>query len=532
MDYLLVLYTTFNIIYNKLRRLLMYKIQKISTLVSIAILSSTFSGVAMSNTMGGVVNVAIIGEADTLDPMMSSKDVVGTVTQHIYETLFTFDSSWAPAPLLADGMPDVSSDGLTYTIKIRQGVNFHDGSSMDSADVVDSLNRWLSVASRGKSIASKVDSVSALDSHTVEIKLNSVYSALLSLMSMNNAAAVIYPQENIQGDDLAAPIGTGPYKVGEYKADQYLQLVRYDGYSSSDAPIDGAAGSRAAYLDEINFIPVGDGSTRLEGLLSGQFDFAESIAAESYARLESSSKAEPVLLAPYGWPMWVINHKKGIMTNLNVRKALQAALPAEEMLYAAFGDEKFYKADGALYPEGFIWNSDAGLENYGTGDIKKASAFLKASNYDGSPLRILTSKQYMWHFKTAEVAKVYLEQAGFKVQMDVVDWATLGQRRNNPDLWDVFLSHSPYIPEPSLNGTMQATYRSGWTNGEKEYLMSKFTSVTDTAERVAIWSQIQDNYFEDVGFIKLGSFNSLRGKSQSLKGVPETPWPFFWNAYK
>ena len=510
----------------------MYRTNKIATLASIALLSSSFSGIAMSNTMGGAVNVAIIGEADTLDPMISSKDVVGTVTQHIYETLFTFDGSWAPAPLLAESMPEVSSDGLTYTIKIRQGVNFHDGSSMDSADVVDSLNRWLSIASRGKSVASKVDSVSALDSHTVQIQLNEVYSPLLSLMSMNNAAAVIYPQENIKGADLAAPIGTGPYKVNEYKADQYLQLVRYDGYSSSTSAIDGASGPRERYLDEINFIPVGDVSTRLEGLLSGQFDFAESIAAESYDRLDSSSNAEPVLLAPYGWPMWVINHKKGIMTDLNVRKALQSALPAEDMLYAAFGDEKFYKADGALYPEGFVWNSDAGLENYGSGDTNKANGFLKSSSYDGSPLRILTSKQYMWHFKTAEVAKVYLEQAGFNVQMDVVDWATLGQRRNNPDLWDVFLSHSPYIPEPSLNGTMQSTYRAGWTNGEKEYLMSQFTSVTDTTERAAIWAQIQENYFNDVGFIKLGSFNSLRGKSVALKGVPETPWPFFWNAYK
>ena len=510
----------------------MYRTNKIATLASIALLSSSFSGIAMSNTMGGAVNVAIIGEADTLDPMISSKDVVGTVTQHIYETLFTFDGSWAPAPLLAESMPEVSSDGLTYTIKIRQGVNFHDGSSMDSADVVDSLNRWLSIASRGKSVASKVDSVTALDSHTVQIQLNAVYSPLLSLMSMNNAAAVIYPQENIKGADLAAPIGTGPYKVNEYKADQYLQLVRYDGYSSSTSAIDGASGPRERYLDEINFIPVGDVSTRLEGLLSGQFDFAESIAAESYDRLDSSSNAEPVLLAPYGWPMWVINHKKGIMTDLNVRKALQAALPAEDMLYAAFGDEKFYKADGALYPEGFVWNSDAGLENYGSGDTNKANGFLKSSSYDGSPLRILTSKQYMWHFKTAEVAKVYLEQAGFNVQMDVVDLATLGQRRNNPDLWDVFLSHSPYIPEPSLNGTMQSTYRAGWTNGEKEYLMSQFTSVTDTAERAAIWAQIQENYFNDVGFIKLGSFNSLRGKSVALKGVPETPWPFFWNAYK
>ena len=163
----------------------MYKTKKIATLVSIALLSSTFSGAALSANMGGSVNVAIIGEADTLDPMISSKDVVGTVTQHIYETLFTFDGSWAPAPLLADGMPDVSGDGLTYTIKIRKGVNFHDGSSMDSADVVDSLNRWLSIASRGKSVAGKVDSVSALDSHTVQIQLNEVYSPLLSLMSMN-----------------------------------------------------------------------------------------------------------------------------------------------------------------------------------------------------------------------------------------------------------------------------------------------------------------------------------------------------------
>ena len=85
----------------------MYRTNKIATLASIALLSSSFSGIAMSNTMGGAVNVAIIGEADTLDTMISSKDVVGTVTQHIYETLFTFDGSWAPAPLLAESMPEV-----------------------------------------------------------------------------------------------------------------------------------------------------------------------------------------------------------------------------------------------------------------------------------------------------------------------------------------------------------------------------------------------------------------------------------------
>ena len=98
------------------------------------------------------IDVAIIGEADTFDPMMSTKDVVSIVTQHFVETLYTFDANWNIAPLLATTLPEISDDGLVYKIGIREGVTFHDGSSMDSADVVASLKRWLDVASRGKGV--------------------------------------------------------------------------------------------------------------------------------------------------------------------------------------------------------------------------------------------------------------------------------------------------------------------------------------------------------------------------------------------
>ena len=101
---------------------------------------------------GGAANLAMIGEPQSLDPMASTADLVGTIMQHVYETLYTFDSKWNAIPMLADGMPRVSADGLTYSINIRKGVKLHSGRDLDAQDVVASLKRWMDMAPRGKSI--------------------------------------------------------------------------------------------------------------------------------------------------------------------------------------------------------------------------------------------------------------------------------------------------------------------------------------------------------------------------------------------
>ena len=163
-------------------------------------------------------------------------------------------------------------------------------------------------------------------------------------------------------------------------------------------------------------------------------------------------------------------------------------------------------------------------------DQAKAAELLQSASYDGTPLRILTSRQYEFHFKMAEVAKVALEAAGFQVQMDVVDWATLGQRRNDPALWDIYITHSPFLPEPALTSLYSKTSRLGWSNPEKDAILAEFTSVTDSTERKELFAQLQNQVFEDVGFIKIGGFNALMGAKKGLKGVTATPWPFFWNA--
>jgi peptide/nickel transport system substrate-binding protein len=155
---------------------------------------------------------------------------------------------------------------------------------------------------------------------------------------------------------------------------------------------------------------------------------------------------------------------------------------------------------------------------------------LEKAGYDGTPLRILTSRQYEFHFKMAEVAKQALEAAGFTVEMDVVDWATLGQRRNDPALWDIYITHSPFLPEPALTSLYSPTSRLGWANEEKDAILTEFTTETDPERRKELFAQLQQQVFEDVGFIKIGGFNALSGIRAGVEGVTATPWPFFWNA--
>ena len=487
------------------------------------------AALAVPATAQSTLDIAIIGEADTFDPMMSTKDVVSIVTQHFVETLFTFDGSWAVAPLMATELPGISADGLTYVIGIRDGITFHDGSTMDSADVVASLNRWVAVSPRGKGVADKIASITATGDHEVTIQMSEPYSPLLSLLAFSNSAAVVYPEEII-AETIENVVGTGPYQIAEHVPDQYLQLTRFDGYVSRAEPSSGPSGARQQLADEIRFVPVPDANTRVEGLLSGQFDFADGLPSESYARIEASDKADPLLLRPFGWPIFAINHKAGLLTDLQTRQALQAALPIDDMLFAAFGDDNFFVVDGPMYPEGWSWRNDAGVENYNQNDQARAGDILKATGYDGTPLRILTSRQYEFHFKMAEVAKLSLEQAGFAVEMNVVDWATLGQQRNDPALWDVYITHSPFLPEPALTSLYNSSSRLGWDDEQKDAILAQFTTETDAAKRQELFAQLQQRLFDDVGFIKIGGFNALMGHRQGLTGVTPTPWPFFWNA--
>ncbi len=479
---------------------------------------------AAAPAAGSVLSIATIGEPPTLDPMLSTADLVGTLTQHVFETLFAFGTDWTITPLLAASLPDISADGTTYTIALRQDVTFHDGSPMTQADVLASLQRWLGSATRGRQAAATVASIAPAGEHAIRIALQQPYAPLLSLLAFNNSAAIVMPAGKQGGS-----IGTGPYRIGEHKPDQYLQLLRHPAYR----PLPGTAafygGARHALVDELRFLPVPDPDTRVAGALAGQYDYVDTLSVEAFPRIDASKLARPVVLKPFGWPVLAMNTKQGPLANLALRRAIQQALSPDDMMAAAFGSTQFYEATGDMYPPGFPWHTDAGVARYGQADPDRAAAMAKAAGYAGAKIRLLASKQYDFHYKIAQVAVEYLKQAGFAVDFQITDWATLTQRRTDPALWEIYVTHSPFLPEPALNSYMIEDSPGWWVSPRKRAAVAAFNGATDPARRAALFAEIQTLIYDEAPVFKVGNFNALSARSTRLQGFTPAPWPFFWN---
>ncbi|PYM53574.1 MAG: hypothetical protein DMD79_26170, partial [Candidatus Rokuibacteriota bacterium] len=126
---------------------------------------------AQTPKRGGVLRVAVLGDPPTLDSHWTTANFVEIITQHIYEGLYTLDQNYQPIPDLADGLPVASADGLSYTIKLRTGIKFHNGKEMTSEDVVASLKRWGGYAAQAKALWASVEDVRPSGKYAVELKL-------------------------------------------------------------------------------------------------------------------------------------------------------------------------------------------------------------------------------------------------------------------------------------------------------------------------------------------------------------------------
>jgi peptide/nickel transport system substrate-binding protein len=432
--------------------------------------------------------------------------------------------------MLAESLPTVSKDGLTYTIPLRKGVKFHNGREMNADDVVASLQRWMELSPRGKSVGKQVASLAAKGANTVEIRLNAIYAPLLAQLALPSGMAAIMAKESI-APQLKDFVGTGPYKFKERRPDQYTVLVRFDGYSARKEPASGYAGRRDALLDELRFVPVPNANTRVEGALSGQFQYADLLPVEAMGRVEKAGPGVVAIMTRnFGFPYIVFNTKEGVLASQPLRRAVQTAVGSGELLAAGFGDNRFFTVEPNFFPKGTPYYSAAGDKLYNERNPQAAKDQAAKAGYTGQPVRIMASRQYEFHYNMALVMAEQLKKAGFKPELQVVDWATLVQRRNDPKLWDVYFTHSGLFPEPMLSPPQLGDGAPGWwdTPAKKDALAA-FNQEANITKRGPLWGKVQQVVYDEVPFIEVGKFNSLSARSARLEGYTPAIWPFFWN---
>ena len=504
--------------------------------LALLVLGST---IVLPGQAADMLRYATVGEPPSLDQHVVTSDLATTIAQHIFEGLYTFDENYEPQPLLASG-EEVSDDGLTITINLRQDVTFHDGQPMTSADVVASLKRWGEHGSRGKLLFANVSDVSAVDANSVALTFTSTFGPWKNLMAFINGGPAIYPERVVSGAgstpiDVENYIGTGPYKFGEWAPNRHVELVKYDGYVSAPGEASGYAGERVAHFDRLRFIPVPDPGTRISGVKAGDYDYAESMPSDLIDELDADSATKVVLNGGPIFGLVFMNSKAGPLSeNFKLRQAIQAALNKEDALRVAIGPEKLWRSNGSFLPKGNAWFTESGTDFFSQSDAGKAAMLAEEAGYDGTPVKFLVSTNYAFHYDKAVVYTRQLLEAGINVQMVVVDWATLIKKRAQPEEWDLFFTHHGFVPDPILISVMNDNYPGWWVTDEKMQLKTAFTATNDPAARKATWAEIQALIYDQVPTMKTGDIYTYNIASPQLAGIEATTliWPHFWGVNK
>src|SRR5215203_4920307 len=230
-----------------------------------------------SGTRGGTLRVATIGEPPHLDEHQSTAEIIAVIGYCAYEGLFTYDATYQAIPELVETYT-ASEDGLTHTMALRQEVMFHNGEEMTAADAIASVERWGRISGVGKRLMEMTKELAQVDDYTIEFRLSEPYGTILIGLAHNTQACTIHPKSILDaaGDEpMTNPdqyIGTGPYRLVEWQRDAAMRFERFDDYKSAseDGP-KGYGGTKYAYADTIEFIPVPDIAARVAGLQAGDY---------------------------------------------------------------------------------------------------------------------------------------------------------------------------------------------------------------------------------------------------------------------
>jgi peptide/nickel transport system substrate-binding protein len=300
---------------------------------------------------GGVIHIATNAEPGTIDWQASTATATRLVAWHFAEGLFALDRNYEVRPLLAEGYA-VSSDQLRYTIRLRRGIRFHTGQAMTADDAVASLERWGRFSSGGRETFKFVKALRKIDDHTIEIDLGRVFTPLLTNLGDPKQSAVIMPASvaSSAGERPATQyIGTGPYMFKEWTPGQRIVLVRNPAYVSRTENWGGITGRKVAYADEIHFFFVADPQVRLDGISTGQYDFAVELAQDMYPRVESNRALTADIVRVFSWPAAVFNKAQGVFADQRLRQAAQYALRPADLMAAAYGPRTFWQLDPGLF---------------------------------------------------------------------------------------------------------------------------------------------------------------------------------------
>ena len=421
-----------------------------------------FAGAASAQVLEVAVDASPVG----LDPHRATAfSTFQMINGTIYEGLTSIDKDLRVQPGLAASWT-VSADGKTVTFKLRPGMTFHDGSKVEAADVVSTINRVLSkeIASPLASRLAALDTATAPDATTVVLNLKEPSAPLL--ISIATIAIVPRSMEAEKEALQRMPIGTGPFKFKEWQANGFVALEKNASYWRAGTP----------KLDGIKFNIVPESATRQVGISSGQYAMLPNIDAATALQLKGKPGVKLAETLELAYSFVGVNTSKPPFDNAKVREAVNYALNRGEIITAAlFGAGV---PGGPLSPALKDWATATSEFACYKHDPAKAQALLKEAGHT-APVAITINVLPRQDIRDiAQVVQAQLNKAGFKVELKNQEMGQFIQDWRNSN-FDMFASTNAGSPDP--DDYFFRTFRSGGSTNVFKYSNPELDGVLDSA---------------------------------------------------
>ncbi len=492
---------------------------------------------------GGTFHMGYSTAAPTMDTHVTSATPTGLPAHHWIETLIAYDYDYQLAPMLAESW-EVSDDKLTVTFHLRKGVLFHNGKEMTSEDVVASFDRYMTpgVGSR-QNMYEALASWEAPDDYTFVMHLSEPSMGPVRALASPVSQLGIMPKEIIEGKgagELKHPegydpdmnhdiIGTGPYKLVEWRPDEYIRLQRFDGYQPLPGEADGLAGAKIPYFDEIYIHYVPEQAVRVAGIETGDYDWVNSVPSSEYERLQATPG---VIVYRTEWSNRVLhfNHVLWPTSDLRFRQALVVGLDHEAIaLTASGGLEAAIKLQPGYFNEEspvYTMPDEEYVEMYNANDPEWGKRLLAEMGYNGEEVTVLSQatsgSTYDYMVAMADQMEKVL---GINVNFLTMDWPTTLAASQEQEGWHLF--PSGYTSTPLFDVEALASY---WYPGSTAseagfYSNPAMGEALDAAlaaftpeERKAAFADAQRIYYEDLNQFKQFQIAGFDARSNEIEG--------------
>jgi len=418
--------------------------------------------------------------------------------------------------------------------------------------VIASLQRWGKRDAMGSALMQFVLRMDSPTPDTFRIFLGEACGFVLEALGKPSSnVPFIMPKRIAETDafkQIEEHIGSGPYtfKKDEFKPGDKAVYVKFAKYVPRNEPSSGSAGGKHAYIERVEWnLALRDAQAQVNALKNGEVDIIESLGFDFYETVKADSTLQMPKYANLGLQyMARFNHLNKPFDNAKVRQAALAAFTQEPFLRAQVGVKELYRTCPSMFICNTPYGSLAGSDIQAKSNMKKAQELLKASGYDGTPIVIMKPTDLITIHKLPDVAAQLLRQAGFKVDLQAMDWQTLVGRRAKKDpidkggwhmfltAWNVFDVWSP-IANPTMDTRGEKSGWFGWASDDKLLeLRNQFMRATDEGTKKKLADQIHARAFEIATHAPLGEFDQPMAARKNISGFFVTNGNIYWNLKK